>query len=62
MHNTDIRAEAKKNCVFIYEIADKLGISEPTMTRMLRRELTQERKNVIIRAISEIAASRPSKN
>ena len=61
MNNSDIRAEAKKNCVFLYEVADKLGISEPTMTRMLRRELPQEKKNDIYKAISEIAASRSTK-
>lgn len=61
MCNLDIRATAKKKSVFIYEIADKLGISEPTMTRLLRRELPQEKKNDIIRVINEVAASRSIK-
>lgn len=61
MFNLDIRTAAKENCVFLYEIAEKLGISEPTMTRLLRRELPQEKKDDINNAISEIAASRSLK-
>lgn len=56
MCNIDIRAEAKKAGVFIYAIADKLGISEPTMTRLLRSELPEEKKAQIRGIISEIAA------
>lgn len=62
MCNTDIRAEAKEKHVFLYEIAEKLGISEPTMTRMLRRELPQEKKTRINGIISDIAASRAATN
>lgn len=61
MCNLDIRAAAKEKSVFLYEIADKLGISEPTMTRLLRRELPQEKKNDISKIINEVAASRSRK-
>lgn len=56
MCNVDIRTEAKRAGVFLYAIADKLGISEPTMTRLLRRELPEDRKAQIKDIISEIAA------
>lgn len=56
MCNTDIRAAAKQSGVFLYAIADKLGISEPTMTRLLRRELPGEKKAQLKAIIAEIAA------
>lgn len=58
MCNTDIRAEAKQAGVFLYAIADKLEISEPTMTRLLRRELPPEKKQQIRGIIAELAADR----
>lgn len=56
MCNGDIRATAKQAGVFLYAIADKLGVSEPTMTRLLRRELPLEKKQQIRGIIAEIAA------
>lgn len=58
MCNTDLRAAAKQNGVFLYAIADKLGVSEPTMTRLMRRELPAEKKMQIKDIIAEIAAER----
>lgn len=58
MHNTDIRAEAKKNGVFLYDIAEKLGISEPTMTRRMRRELSEPQKAEMRNIIAEISKAR----
>ena len=37
--NTDIRKAAKDSGVFLWEIADKLGVSEPTLNRWLRKEM-----------------------
>lgn len=62
MKNLDIRAEAKEKGVFLYEIAEKLGISDPTMTRILRRELPQEKKTHIRGLISEISAEKALEN
>ncbi|MDE5994782.1 MAG: hypothetical protein K2G60_04635 [Oscillospiraceae bacterium] len=58
MCNTDIRAAAKESGVFLYAIADKLGISEPTMMRLMRHELPAEKKMQIKKIIAEIAAER----
>ncbi len=58
MCNADIRIEAKRAGVFLYTIADKLGISEPTMTRLLRRELPDEKKAQIKGIIAEIVAEK----
>lgn len=56
--NKDLREYAKNKGVKLWEVADKLGISEPTMTRKLRRELPAEEKEKIISIIDEIAAER----
>lgn len=54
MTNTDIRLKAKANGVPLWKIADKLNISEPTMTRKLRKELSDEEKTKIIGIIAEL--------
>ena len=56
MCNGDIRAMAKQAGVFLYAIADKLGVSEPTMTRLLRRELSEGKKQQIKGIIAELTA------
>ncbi len=58
MCNADIRIEAKRAGVFLYAIADKLGVSEPTMTRLLRRELPDEKKAQLKNIIAELAAEK----
>lgn len=49
--NADIRAKAKGAGVRMWELADHFGISEPTVTRKLRRELPQGEKQRIFSAI-----------
>ena len=52
--NTEIRAAAKSAGVFLYEIAEKLGVSEPTFNRYLRKELPEGLKAKALAAIEEI--------
>lgn len=52
--NTEIRAAAKSAGVFLYEIAEKLGVSEPTFNRYLRKELPEDLKAKAFTAIEEI--------
>lgn len=52
--NTEIRAAAKSAGVFLYEIAEKLGVSEPTFNRYLRKELSEAMKAKLLTAIEEI--------
>ena len=56
--NSDIRTKAKEKRVYLWEIAEKLEISEPTITRKLRRELSCEEKEQIFAIIEEIAAEK----
>ena len=43
-HNNDIRTKARENGVCLYEIAEKLNVSEPTFNRWLRKELSEDLK------------------
>ena len=45
--NENVKGAARMARVPLWEIAARLGISESTMTRMLRRELTAERVNLL---------------
>ena len=53
--NKDIKTRAKEKGVFLWELADHLNISEPTMSRKLRHELPQAEKDRIFSIIEEIA-------
>lgn len=57
MRNKDIREAARVNNVKLWQIADVLKISEPTMTRKLRHELSDEEKAKIYAIIEELAAN-----
>ena len=56
--NKDIKTRAKEKGVFLWELADHLNISEPTMSRKLRHELPQAEKERIFSIIEEIAAEK----
>ena len=53
--NQDIRDYAAKKGVYFWEIAMELGISEPTMTRWMRAELTADKRREIAQIINDIA-------
>lgn len=53
--NEDIRAAARQNKVYLYEIADVLGVSEPTFNRWLRKELSAGKKADVFAAIEIVA-------
>ena len=53
--NIDIRQKAKECSVSLWEIADKLNISESTMTRKLRRELPKKEKDQLFSIIEKLA-------
>lgn len=53
--NQTIRDVAKKNGVKHWQIAEYLGISEPTIMRWLRTPLSTEREKAVMEAIEAIA-------
>ncbi len=56
--NTEIRTAAKSAGIFLYEIVEKLGVSEPTFNRMLRKELDVPTKHKALTAIEQIRSER----
>lgn len=53
--NNEIRKTAKEKGVYFWEIAAKMGVSEATITRTFRRELSDEKKSEILHVIDSIA-------
>ena len=53
--NQDIRDAAKKSGIKLWQIAEKLGIWDATLSRKLRKELPQEEKEKILGIIAELA-------
>lgn len=54
--NQVIRTAARKARVPLWKIADALGISEATFTRMMRRELPKDKHDQIMSIIEKEAA------
>jgi hypothetical protein len=52
--NDDIRELIKKSRVRNWEVAQKIGVAEATFSRMLRYEITPEKKQDIIKAVNEL--------
>ena len=59
--NNDIRQAAKERGVFLWEIAEYIKVSDPTMTRKLRHELPAAEKQKFLSIIDDIAASKTRK-
>lgn len=53
--NLETREKAKKAGVKLWQIAERLGISEPTIVRWLRVPLSPEREKMVVDAINAIA-------
>lgn len=53
--NKDVRQYAKEKEVFLWQIANAMGVSEPTVTRMFRTEMMPEKKAEIRAIIDRVA-------
>ncbi len=58
MANEQIKLTAKGKGVALWQVADRLGISEPTMTRKLRKEIDGAEKERILSIIDDIASKK----
>lgn len=56
MKNIDLRTECKQANVFLWQIAEAMGICDMTLSRKLRKELPQDQKDKIKTLIAEIKA------
>lgn len=54
MTNAEIKSKIKKSRIMQYEIAAQIGISEYTLCKWFRKELTTEQQEQILSAIKEI--------
>lgn len=55
-NNKDIREQIKKAGIRQWVLAEKLGFSEFYFSRILRKELSEERKKTVCQAIEELKA------
>ena len=53
MCNTAIRNAIQSAGVRHWMVADKLGVSETTFCRMLRKELSEDRKKEVLEAVEK---------
>ena len=51
MSNQDIRLRLAGRGLTLWQLAEQVGVSEPTMTRWMRTPLTGDRREKIIQAI-----------
>ena len=58
MFNTDIRNAAKAANIYLWQIADALGIADSSFSRRLRKELSKEEKDRILKIVKELEAKR----
>lgn len=58
MCNQDLKAAMKKAKVRQWQVADKLGVSEQTVIRHLRYELSEEYRQKILSIIEELSAEK----
>lgn len=54
MTGQEIKAEARRAGIYLWQIAKAAGISEPTLTRWLRDELTPEHERRLNEAIKQL--------
>ena len=57
MPNEDIKKYARVNGVRLWRIAQRLKMNDGNFSRLLRKELTEDRRKQIIGIIDELAAS-----
>ena len=56
--NQKVRSAAKNRGIPLWKIAERMGISEPNISRRLRKELPAEDAERILELIKTIAAER----
>lgn len=55
INNTDIRTMARRKGVYLWQIADALGMADSAFSRKLRKELPNEQKAQILSVIDRLA-------
>lgn len=60
--NKEIKVRSKEKGVFLWEIADKMGLVDSSFSRKLRKELPTAEKQRIFKIIDDIAAEKAATN
>lgn len=55
MENMEIRREAARNGLKLWEVAEACGVTDSTFSRKLRRELPSEQRDHILNMIRKLA-------
>lgn len=53
--NKDVRNHAAGKGVFLWRAAERIGLSDYRLSRLMRRELSPDLKNELLQAIDELA-------
>ena len=61
MENIEIRNEAARNGLKLWEVAEALGVADSTFSRKLRRELPSEQRDHVLKMIVDLAAAKEEK-
>jgi len=56
MANEAVRMAAKQAGVKLWEVADYCGVADTTFSRQMRKELSEEKQQILLGAIKAIAA------
>ena len=54
MYNLDVRLKIKQNRLCHYEVAREMGVSEFTFCKWLRKEMSEDKKKLVLSAIDKI--------
>lgn len=54
--NADLRQAARAAGVYFWQIAQLWGVSEAYMTRLMRQDLTEEKRQQFLSAVEELKA------
>ena len=60
--NQELRDEIKQAGLHIYEVADRAGLYETSLTRWLRKDLEGDRLARVRRAVDELKAKKEASN
>lgn len=56
--NRDIRMAAADAGLYLWEVAESLGIADGTLSRKLRNEMSQDEKETVLQAIEKMKKNR----
>lgn len=60
--NQDLRKSIRNSEVYMYQIAETLGIHENTLYRLLRKELSIEQKTKVLEILKELELNSKDEN